>query len=147
MSVTSARLKVKKLSKKAEIPSYQSEGASGMDLHALENVVVNPGDTVLIRTGIAFDIPKGFEVQIRPRSGLSAKTGLIIPNAPGTIDHDFTGEIKVIMRNTSNKFEIIDAGSRIAQAVLAPVTRAEILEVNELKETKRSNQGFGSTGL
>lgn len=140
------KLGIKRLSESAIIPKYQSKQASGFDLHSVDNYVLKPGETHLISTGLAFDIPEGYEIQIRPRSGLSAKTGLRVANAPGTVDSDYTGEVKIIMANTGNLIEIIDKGDRIAQAVLAPVVQAEIVEVDELKSTERAESGFGSTG-
>lgn len=141
------KLGIKRLSESATLPKYQSKQASGFDLHSVDNYVLKPGETHLISTGLAFDIPEGYEIQIRPRSGLSAKTGLRVANAPGTVDADYTGEVKIIMANTGNLIEIIDKGDRIAQAVLAPVVQAEIVEVEEINQTERGSAGFGSTGV
>lgn len=140
------KLSIKRLSDHALLPAYQTSGSAGFDLHVIDNYVLKPGETQLLSTGLAFDIPSGYEIQIRPRSGLSAKTGLRVANAPGTIDSDFRGEVKIIMYNTGNLMEIIDRGDRVAQAVLAPVTQAEIVEVDELSTTDRADGGFGSTG-
>ena len=140
------KLGIKRLSESAIIPKYQSKQASGFDLHVINDCVLKPGETHLISTGLAFDIPEGYEIQIRPRSGLSAKTGLRVCNSPGTVDQDFRGEVKIIMANTGNLIEIIDKGDRIAQAVLAPVVQAEIVEVEEINQTERGSGGFGSTG-
>lgn len=147
---------VKKLHPDAIIPKYQTAGASGFDLHALEDVLLMPGETHLVRTGLSFEIPPNTELQIRPRSGLSAKTKLRIANAPGTVDEDYRGELKVIIENTTSRyFGIvpnsfggieIKKGDRIAQAVLCPIIRALIEEVTEINETSRGNGGFGSTG-
>jgi len=140
-------LKVKRLSNEAKIPAYQSEEAAGFDLHSIEDVVINPGERKLIGTGLAFEIEKGYEVQIRPRSGLAVKHGITVLNSPGTIDSDYRGEIKVLLINLGNeKFEI-KKGDRIAQAVIAPVIQAEIIEVDSLSDTKRGAGGFGSTGV
>jgi len=139
-------LKVKRLNNEAKIPAYQSEEAAGFDLHSIEDVVINPGERKLIGTGLAFEIEKGYEVQIRPRSGLAFKHGITVLNSPGTIDSDYRGEIKVLLINLGNeKFEI-KKGDRIAQAVIAPVIQAEIIEVDSLSDTKRGAGGFGSTG-
>lgn len=138
------KLGVKKLHKQAKIPQYQTSGSAGFDLHVVGNHVIKPGETHLISTGLAFDIPEGFELQIRPRSGLSAKTGLRVANAPGTIDSDFKSEVKLIMSNVGNLVEIVDEGDRLAQAVLAPVIQADIEEVEDINQTNRG--AFGSTG-
>jgi len=126
---------------------FQGEEAAGFDLHSIEDVVINPGERKLIGTGLAFEIEKGYEVQIRPRSGLAFKHGITVLNSPGTIDSDYRGEIKVLLINLGNeKFEI-KKGDRIAQAVIAPVIQAEIIEVDSLSDTKRGAGGFGSTGV
>lgn len=138
------KLKVKRLHNDSILPAYQTSGAAGFDLHALTNYVLMPGESTLISTGLSFEIPVGYELQIRPRSGLSAKTKLRV--ILGTIDSDYRGEVKVIMENTGSLVSIIDQGDRIAQAVLAPVVQAEIVEVDELGESERSAGGFGSTG-
>ena len=139
-------LKIKKLNPKAIIPAYQTEEAAGFDLHSIEDVVLKPNERKLISTGLAFEIEFGYEVQIRPRSGLAFKHGITVLNSPGTIDSDYRGEIKVLLINHSNeKFEI-KKGDRIAQAVVAPVIQAEIVEVEELSDTTRGEGGFGSTG-
>jgi len=141
------KLKIKKLNPEAIIPSYQTKEAAGFDLHSIEDVILNPNERKLIATGLAFEIEYGYEVQIRPRSGLAFKHGITVLNSPGTIDSDYRGEIKVLLINHSNeKFEI-KKGDRIAQAVVAPVIQAEIVEVEELSETKRGKGGFGSTGI
>jgi len=150
------KLKVKKLHPDAVIPTYGSKEAAGFDLTVIEDVVINPGGTYLARTGLAFDIPSGYEIQIRPRSGASLNTKVRIANAPGTIDSDYTGEVKLILdniaengtgwfHNTDNAV-VIPAGTRVAQGVLAPVLQAEFEVVEELKETERGAGGFGSTG-
>ena len=141
------KLKIKKLKNEAIIPSYQTKEAAGFDLHSIEDIVLNPGERKLIATGLAFEIEYGYEVQIRPRSGLAFKHGITVLNTPGTIDSDYRGEIKVLLINHSNeKFEI-KKGDRIAQAVVAPVIQAKIVEVDELSDTARGESGFGSTGV
>jgi dUTP pyrophosphatase len=140
-------LKIKKLQKDAQIPSYQSEEASGFDLHSIENIILKPGERKLIRTGIAFEIEYGYEIQIRPRSGLAFKYGITVLNTPGTIDSDYRGEIKVLLINHSNQSFEIKKGDRIAQAIVTPIIQAKIVEVKELSNTKRGNKGFGSTGM
>jgi len=140
------KIKVKKLSKLAEIPAYQSEEAAGFDLHSIDDVVIAPNERKLISTGLAFDIPAGYEIQIRPRSGLAYKHGITVLNTPGTIDSDYRGEIKVLLINHSNEDFEIKAKERIAQAVIKEVIQAEFEEVEELSETKRGEKGFGSTG-
>lgn len=139
-------LKIKKLDDKAIIPSYQTKGAAGFDLHSIEDVLLNPGERKLIKTGLAFEIEDGYEVQIRPRSGLAYKHGITVLNSPGTIDSDYRGEIKVLLINHSNEAFNIKKGDRIAQGVLAKVIQADIIEVKELNATSRGDRGFGSTG-
>jgi len=139
-------LKIKKLDNEAIIPNYQTKGAAGFDLHSIEDVVLNPGERKLIKTGLAFEIEKGYEVQIRPRSGLAYKYGITVLNSPGTIDSDYRGEIKVLLINHSNEAFNIKKGDRIAQGVLAKVIEANIIEVKELNVTSRGDRGFGSTG-
>jgi len=128
---------------------YETAQAAGADLRAsLDDVTltIKPGERVLIPTGLAFEIEPGFEVQIRPRSGLSLKTSLLVVNSPGTIDADYRGEIKVIMGNFGQKDEIIKHGDRIAQMVLMPITQAIFKVVDSLSDTDRGVGGFGSTG-
>lgn len=129
------------------VPKYASELAAGFDLVANEEVTFKEQfETKTVGTGLSMAIPDGFELQIRPRSGMSLKTLMIIPNSPGTIDADYRGEIRVIFRNLSEESFIISKGDRIAQAVLAPIYQAEFKVVTELSETKRGSGGFGSTG-
>ncbi len=131
-----------------DLPAYATEGAAGMDLLAAIEKPVNipPLGRVLIPTGIAIALPPGFELQIRPRSGLALKFGITLPNTPGTIDEDYRGEIGVIMLNASEEHFLVTRGMRIAQAVLAPVVRAVWHEVESLDDTARGAGGFGSTG-
>ena len=139
-------LKVKKLSPLAQIPAYQTDEAAGFDLHSIEDVILKPNERKLISTGLAFEIPKGYEIQIRPRSGLAYKSGITVLNSPGTIDSDYRGEIKVLLINHSNKEFEIKINDRIAQAVIQEVIQANFQEVEELNDTNRGSGGFGSTG-
>ena len=140
---------IKKLSKKATLPKYETDGSSGLDLTACidENIEIKPGKSEIIPTGLAVAIPKSFEIQIRPRSGLAAKNQISVLNTPGTIDADYRGELKVILINLSDKIFIVEKGLRIAQMVLCPVVKAKLREVKSLKDTKRGTGGFGSTGV
>jgi dUTP pyrophosphatase len=150
-------VKVKKLSHYDEsfkLPTYETIGAAGADVRASlgssgsgEKLLIKPGERVLVPTGLSMEIPQGFEVQVRPRSGLSFKTGLMVLNAPGTIDSDYRGEVKIILGNLGKVDEVINHGDRVAQLVLAPVVQA-IYETaaDELSETARGAGGFGSTG-
>ncbi len=142
------KILIKRLSKKVSLPKYETIGSSGMDLVAnVEHTLdLLPGKTAIIPTGLAISIPKGFEIQIRPRSGLAAKKKISVLNTPGTIDSDYRGEIKVILINFSENIFKIEKGSRIAQMVLCPVQLAEIKEVDNLEQTVRGEGGFGSTG-
>jgi len=137
-----------RLSPLATIPHYQTEHAAGMDLHAAlsASVEVQPGDIELIPCGFAMAIPPGYEAQVRPRSGLATKHGVSMPNAPGTIDSDYRGEVKIPLINLGRDSFTIEPGMRIAQMVIAPVMRAIIEEVDSLEETARGAGGFGSTG-
>jgi dUTP pyrophosphatase len=130
------------------LPAYATAGAAGMDLLAAVEapVTVAPGARALIPTGLAIALPPGYELQIRPRSGLALRNGIVLPNSPGTIDEDYRGEIQVILLNTGDAPFVVERGARIAQAVLAPVTRARWHEVESLDATERDAGGFGSTG-
>jgi len=130
------------------LPVYATEGAAGMDLLAAvgEPVTIAPGQRALIPTGLAIALPPGYELQIRPRSGLALRNGIVLPNSPGTIDEDYRGEIQVIVLNTGHEPFRVERGTRIAQAVLAPVVRAGWEEVADLDVTSRNEGGFGSTG-
>jgi len=139
-------LKIKKLTPEAIIPAYQTKEAAGFDLHSIEDVVLKPNERRLIGTGLAFEIEYGYEVQIRPRSGLAFKYGITVLNSPGTIDSDYRGEIKVLLINLGEEEFEIKKGERIAQAVVAPVIQAQFEEVEELSSTSRGSGGFGSTG-
>ena len=139
---------IKRLSKEINLPKYETDGSSGMDLSANinSNIEIEPGDSTIIPTGISVSIPKNFEIQIRPRSGLAAKNQISVLNTPGTIDADYRGEIKVILINLGKKKFILEKGSRIAQMVLCPIAKAKIREVENLEKTDRGSGGFGSTG-
>ena len=128
------------------LPAYATDGAAGMDVLAAEDVVLPTGGRHAVATGLALAIPDGYEIQVRPRSGLALKHGISLPNTPGTIDSDYRGELKIIMINLGAEDFAIHRGDRIAQLVLAPVVRAGWLEVAELAETARGAGGFGSTG-
>ena len=133
----------------AILPEYKTDGASDCDVHAFvkEPVELLPGDIKLIPTGLACAIPEGFEIQVRPRSGLAAKNGITCLNTPGTIDSDYRGEIKVILINLGKEAFIVKNGDRIAQFVVAPVVRGIFKTVKSLDETLRGSGGFGSTGV
>ena len=138
-------LRLKKLTKTAVIPEYQSDEAAGMDLHAAHGIVLEPGEIQVIPTGLEIELERGYEGQVRSRSGLSCK-GIVVMNAPGTIDSDYRGEIKIILGNLSKEPYSVKIGARIAQLVIAPVVQATIQEVTSLTETVRGSGGFGSTG-
>ena len=129
-----------------DLPRYTTQGAAGMDVLAAEDVVLPPGGRHAVATGLALAIPEGYEIQVRPRSGLALKHGISLPNTPGTIDSDYRGELKIIMINLGVEAFAIGRGDRIAQLVLAPVVRAGWEEVADLDETVRGTGGFGSTG-
>ncbi|MDB5725647.1 MAG: dUTP diphosphatase [Novosphingobium sp.] len=129
-----------------ELPDYATAGAAGMDVVAAEDVLLPPGGRHAVATGLAVAVPDGFELQVRPRSGLALKHGISLPNTPGTIDSDYRGELKIILINLGDREFEVRRGDRIAQLVLAPVVRAVWLKVDELDETQRGEGGFGSTG-
>ncbi len=139
---------VKKLNSKAQLPKYKTSGSSGMDLMAsIENPIkIEPQESALIATGISIAIPEGTEVQIRPRSGLAAKFSISVLNTPGTIDSDYRGEIKIILFNHGKEEFTINNNDRVAQMVLMPILKTEFEEVEDLPETLRGSEGFGSTG-
>ena len=128
------------------LPAYATDGAAGMDVVAAEDLVLAPGARHAVATGFAMAIPAGYEVQVRPRSGLALKHGITCLNTPGTIDCDYRGEVKVILANLGDQPFTVARGDRIAQLVPAPVQRAELEEVGSLDETVRGSGGFGSTG-
>mgnify|MGYP001267948928 FL=1 len=139
---------VKKLNPEVQLPSYKTDGSSGMDLLAFINnpVTIKPGTSELIPTGISIAIPKNFEIQIRPRSGLAAKSSISVLNTPGTIDSDYRGEIKIILFNHGEKEFFVNNNDRVAQMVLAPIAKVDFNEVDNLPNTLRGKGGFGSTG-
>ena len=140
---------IKRLSINTPLPKYETAGSSGMDISAnIENEIeIAPGKSAIIPTGLAVSVPKNFEIQIRPRSGLAAKNKISVLNTPGTIDSDYRGELKVILINHSDKNFKVEKGLRIAQMVLCPVVKATLKEVETLEETSRGAGGFGSTGI
>ena len=146
------RVKIKKLHPDAIIPKYQTSGSAGFDIHIIEDAVIYPGETRILKTGLSFEIPEGYELQIVPRSGISAKSRLRISNSPGTVDSDFRGEVGIIVDNidfSSDKRipHTIKKGDRVAQGKITPVVQATFIEVESLDESERGEGGFGSTGL
>ena len=149
MSVKKINVQLKKWSHyKGDLPAYQSQGASGFDVRAQldSSLVLQPGERIMVPTGLSFEIPLGYEIQARPRSGWAAKEGLTVLNTPGTIDADYRGEVKIILINLGSDKITIHDQDRIAQLVIAPVILAEFSLVNELSATERGVGGFGSTG-
>ena len=142
-------IKVKRLPNSGglPLPAYASDGAAGMDVVAAESLTLRPGQRAAIATGMAFAIPPGWEIQVRPRSGLALKNGVTCLNTPGTIDSDYRGEVKVILANLGDEYFEVKRGDRIAQLVPAQVQRAVLAEVDELDGTVRGSGGFGSTGI
>ena len=142
------KILVKKFDKKIKLPVYKTSGSSGMDLMAYvkNKINIKPGKTAMIPTGIALAIPKNYEIQIRPRSGLAAKKSISVLNTPGTVDADYRGEIKIILINLSKKLFVVKSGDRIAQMILCPVAKGKFKEVRKLPKTIRGKGGFGSTG-
>jgi len=128
------------------LPAYASAGAAGMDVAAAEDITLAPGVRHAVATGLALAIPAGYEVQVRPRSGLALRHGITVANAPGTIDSDYRGELKVILVNLGSEAFAIKRGDRVAQIVVAPVVQAAWREVSALADTARGQGGFGSTG-
>ncbi len=144
------KIKFKKLNDKAIIPEYKTEGAAGFDINVLldkDTEILKKGEVKLFKTGLAIALPDGYEAQVRSRSGLSLKNGVIVLNAPGTIDSDYRGEIGIIMTNCGQEDFVVENGSRIAQIVIAKYEKAEIEVVEDLDETERGTGGFGSTGI
>lgn len=141
------KLKIKKLTNTAIVPTYGTEGAAGIDLYAAEKVVVYPGETVLVRTGLVFAIPTGYVGLVVPRSGLSLRTSLRQPNCVGVIDSDYRGEVHGMFENTGDEIITIDSGIRFAQMVVVPFAPCDLVESEDLGETARGEGGFGSTGV
>jgi dUTP pyrophosphatase len=142
-------IELKRLPHGADLPppAYATAGAAGMDVVSAEDVILPPGGRHAVATGFAMAIPDGYEIQVRPRSGLALKNGISLPNTPGTIDSDYRGELKIIMINLGEEAFAIKRGDRIAQLVAAPVQLATFAEVAELSDTERGTGGFGSTGV
>jgi dUTP pyrophosphatase len=143
------KILVKKINyKHQDLPKYETVGSSGLDLIANidKEIILKPNERTLVPTGLAVAIPENYEIQVRPRSGLAAKNGISVLNTPGTVDADYRGEIKVILINLSLENFKIEPGQRIAQMVLCPVVKAELVEVDTLPESVRGSGGFGSTG-
>ena len=142
------KILVKKFDKNIKLPTYETSGSSGMDLVAYikNKIIIDPGKTAIISTGISVAIPKNYEIQIRPRSGLAAKKGISVLNTPGTVDSDYRGEIKIILINLSKESFVVKSGDRVAQMILCPVSKAKLKEVKKLPKTVRGRGGFGSTG-
>jgi dUTP pyrophosphatase len=134
-----------------ELPFYATEGAAGADIRASlpekKSITVKPGERLLVPTGLQMEIPQGFEIQVRPRSGLSLKSSLMIVNSPGTIDCDYRGEVNIIVGNFGKEDYVIEHGLRLTQLVLAPVIQARYISTTDLSETERGAGGFGSTGI
>jgi dUTP pyrophosphatase len=145
MKMKNIEVKIKKISPEAIIPTYASAGSSGADLYSVVNENIEPGASSLISCGIAMEIPAGFEAQIRPRSGIALNNNVSILNTPGTIDSDYRGEIKVILKNFGNKVFRVKKGMRIAQMVFSKVQRTEFRLVEKLNESQRGGGGFGHT--
>jgi len=137
---------IKKLHADAIVPKYQSEQSSGFDIHSIEDKTIKPRTHVLIKSGLAFAIQKGYELQIRPRSGLALKYGISVLNTPGTVDSDYRGEVGVILINHSDIDFVVKKGDRIAQGVISSVFLASLVEKDTLDDTERGSNGFGSTG-
>ena len=139
---------IKKLNQSVQLPSYKTRGASGMDLMAFIEKPINlePGKSCLVPTGLSVAFSDEYEIQIRPRSGLAAKNNISVLNTPGTIDSDYRGELKIILFNHGSKKFLINNNDRVAQMVLTPIIKMELVETNELPESIRGKEGFGSTG-
>ncbi len=143
-------MKIQRLDSRVKIPEYATGNSAGVDLRSTIDCVIESGERALIPTGIKIALPENYEAQIRPRSGLALKHGIVIPNTPGTIDADYRGEICVIIMNLGHEKFAVKSGDRIAQMIFAPVVKAEFLEVDSLDEfdkTERGSGGFGSTGI
>ncbi|NMF03885.1 dUTP diphosphatase [Clostridium beijerinckii] len=139
-------LKIKKIDDKAVIPNYAHEGDAGLDLYAVKELTLKPGERGLVHTGIQIELPKNTEAQIRPRSGLALKNGITTLNSPGTIDEGYRGEIGVILINHGSEVFKVEPGMKIAQMVVKPVVKVDIIEIEELSESERNQNGFGSSG-
>jgi len=148
--MSEAKIEIKRLphAEGIDLPSYKSSDAAGMDIRAAldEPILLKPGERALIPTGLQFAIPRGYEIQVRPRSGLAIKHGITMLNSPGTIDADYRGEVKLIAINHGQHNFKIERGERLAQLIIAPVVQMPVVEVDKLNETERGDGGFGSTG-
>lgn len=142
----SVKILVKRLKDNAVLPTYMTDGSSGLDLYSAEEKDIFPGKWEVISTGIAVEIPYGYEGEVRSRSGIAKEHGIFVLNSPGTIDSDYRGEVKVILMNLGKEPFRVNIGDRIAQLVISPVVKAEVLEVDELSSTERNTGGFGHTG-
>jgi dUTP pyrophosphatase len=140
------QLKVKLIKEDAKLPQYANPGDAGLDLFSVEEKIIKPGEFALIATGICLELPPGTEAQVRPRSGLALKHGVTVLNSPGTIDEGYRGEVKVMLINHGKKEFKVEKHMRIAQMVVAPVTRMNVIEVEEISDSVRGEGGFGSTG-
>jgi len=143
------RLRIERLREDAKVPAYATDGAAGLDLAAALDapLTLAPGETIAVPTGIAIALPPSTEGQVRPRSGLAARHGVTVLNAPGTIDEDYRGEVRVLLINHGTEPFVIEPGHRVAQLVVSPITRVRCEVVSDLGETRRGSGGFGSTGL
>ncbi|BAO98554.1 dUTP diphosphatase [Helicobacter pylori] len=141
------KIKIRKIHPNALIPKYQTEGSSGFDLHAVEEVMIKPHGVGLVKIGICLSLEVGYELQVRTRSGLALNHQVMVLNSPGTVDNDYRGEIKVILANLSDKDFKVQVGDRIAQGVVQKTYKAEFIECERLDETSRGSGGFGSTGV
>ncbi len=141
------KLKIQKIHPNALIPKYQTEGSSGFDLHAVEEVMIKSHSVGLVKIGICLSLEAGYELQVRTRSGLALNHQVVVLNSPGTVDNDYRGEIKVILANLSDKDFKVQVGDRIAQGVVQKTYKAEFIECERLDETSRGSGGFGSTGV
>jgi dUTP pyrophosphatase len=139
-------LKIKKLNPNGKLPTRADPGSSGWDLYAIDAVFIDVGATKMVGTGLAMEVPVGYEIQIRPRSGLAAKNGVTVLNTPGTVDASYRGHVQVLLHNTGPNIFWVHPGDRIAQAVVCVVPPVELVEVSELSDTMRGEGGFGSTG-
>src|SRR5262245_11105231 len=148
MASSAPRVRFMKLRPGAQAPRYMSSGAAGLDLASAAEgpIALVPGGRAAVPTGLAFEIPPGFEGQVRPRSGLARKFGIGLPNAPGTIDSDYRGEVQVLLANLGAEPYVVNPGDRVAQLVIAPVVTAELEEVPSLADSQRGDGGFGHTG-
>lgn len=140
-------LSIRRIDPAAQLPTYAHPGDAGMDVRSIETVTLRPGDRALVRTGLVFQLPPDAEAQVRPRSGLALKHGVTVLNAPGTIDAGYRGEVGVILVNLGTEPFTVEKGMKVAQVVVVPVARAEVVEVAETDTTERGADGFGSTGV